>query len=73
MLTLLAWAAQAAILATYFCFASGRCTGRSFHIANALTAPVLILYDVSLGAWAVLPLPIVFGAMGAWGWLGPEG
>ena len=65
----LAFIGDAAVLGTYWAmvrFGTQRWTDR-FNLANALGWPPVVAIEIAAGAWAALPLTVVFGAIGVWG------
>lgn len=66
-LTLVAYAADAAILGTYAVMASGRRSPFPFHCANAIGAPPIVATEIAARAWPALVLTVAFGCIG---WVG---
>jgi len=61
MLEALGFVADALIL---FAYASKR--PRWFDWANVLSAPILLAVEITTGAWAIIPITVSFGLIGAW-------
>lgn len=70
MLTVIAWAATGAILATYLAVAAGRWPVRVFHQANALGAVPVCAVQARAGVWPGFVLTFAFGTIGLVGWVG---
>lgn len=65
-MTLVAYLADAWVLATYLLTARGR-PARWFHWANAVGAGPIAYTEVVTGAFAALVLTVTFGLIGAYG------
>ena len=70
MLTALAYAADVAILGTYFSSIRNPRTVRRFHWANAVGMFPLIGVEAVTGAWPAVVLTAAFGVIG---WVGVVG
>ena len=63
----LAYAANVVILAAYWRMTRHPGDKVWFDLANAVGCIPLIAYGIASEAWALLPLTVAFGLIGAWG------
>lgn len=66
MISALALVASAGVIVSYF-YTTKTGKVRPLHWANALGATPIALAAALAGAWASVPLTVLFGAAGAWG------
>jgi len=67
LLSLLVYIGDAWVLSTYALLAFGKIKVRPFHWANAVAGVPTITFEVLVHAWPVMPLTVVFCAVG---WIG---